>query len=124
MKGRGPRLKVNGRTVRGIAERPEAMAAAPPLPAHESDVRHRGGADHLDVLIADRSTVQTVKQTLAAPEEDGHDRQVQLVDETGAQVLLDRRYAAPQADVGASRRLECPRQRRLDPIGDEVERRS
>ena len=82
-------------TVRGIAGRPEAMPAARPLLAHESDVRHRGRPDHLDVPVADRSTVQTVKQTLAAPEEDGHDRHVQLVDETGAQVLLDRRHAAP-----------------------------
>ncbi len=41
----------------------------------------------------------------------------------GAQVLPDRRHAAPQADIGASRRLERTRQCRLDPVGDEVERR-
>src|SRR6266446_8253146 len=96
-----------------IAGRPEAMAAAPPSLAQESDVRHRGRADHLDFLVADRSTVQTVKQTLAAPEEDRHDRQVKLVDEAGAQVLLDCRGAAPQADIGASRRVDRPRQCRL-----------
>src|SRR5260370_34146737 len=97
------------------AGRPEAMAAAPPSPAQESDVRHRGSADHLDILRADRSTVQTFKQTLAAPEEDGHDRQVQLVDETGAQAPLDRPRAAPQADTAPSPPPHPPRQRPPSP---------
>src|SRR6202049_3066562 len=47
------------------------MPAAPPLLAHKSDVRHRGRPNHLDVPVADRSTVQTVKQTLAAPRKMG-----------------------------------------------------
>src|SRR5262245_52170539 len=45
-------------------------------------------------LIAQSPHVDVLEEMFAGPEQDGADRQVQLVDESGAQILPDRRYAA------------------------------
>ena len=62
-----------------------------------------------------------VEETFAAAEEDGHDRQVQIVDEAGPQVLLDRGHAAAEPDVGLAGGIGRPLQGRLDAVLDEVE---
>ena len=58
------------------------------------------------------------------PSRIGHDRQVQLVDQAGAQVLLDGGDAATEPDVLAAGGRACLLERRLDAVGDEVERRA
>ena len=64
-----------------------------------------------------------VEESLSRAEEDRNDRDVHLVDQASAQILLDRGRAATQPDVEAIGRLESARQCRLDSVGDEVERR-
>ena len=65
-----------------------------------------------------------VEQPLARAEHDRDDVQVQLVEQAGGEVLVDRARAAGDRDVlvagGRARLLE----RGLDPVGDEVERRA
>ena len=46
-----------------------------------------GRADELDAPVASRTAVEPVEERFAASEEDGHDGQVQLVDQLGAQLL-------------------------------------
>ncbi len=64
-----------------------------------------------------------VEEPLPATEEDGHDVDGELVDESGAQVLLRRRGAAADRDVLAVRRGDGLLERALDAVGDEVEGR-
>ena len=73
----------------------------------------------LDALVAQRAHVDAVQEMLAGAEQDGRDRQVQLVDETGAQILPDRGYASAQPDVAAGRRILRLLQRGVDAAGDE-----
>jgi len=96
-----------------------------PLPRRsgQTDVRHRRGADQLDALVAVGAAVEVVEEPRATAQEDGHDRQVQFVDQAGAQVLLHGRRAAAEAHVLAAGGVERPGQRRLDAVVDEVERR-
>ena len=63
-----------------------------------------------------------VEQPLAAAQEHRHHDDVQLVDQTGSRVLPDGRGAASEPHVEAGGRVGRPLQRRLDPLGDEVER--
>ncbi len=60
------------------------------------DVRR---ARKLDDLVALRAAVEMVKEPLAFAEEDRHDGQVQIIDQPGAQVLLDHHRAATEQDV-------------------------
>src|SRR6266571_1927534 len=88
----------------------------------EARVGYPGGADELDTLVAEGASVEAIEEALTGAEEDGHDRDVHLVDKAGLQVLLDRCRAAPQPHVQAARRRESLRQRRFDAVGDEIER--
>ncbi len=45
--------------------------------------------DHLGALLALGATVEAVEEPFSTPQQDRHDRHVELVDEAGAQVLLD-----------------------------------
>ena len=56
----------------------------PRSPTHQEDVGDSRGADQLGALETLRAPVQVVEETFAAPEEDGHDREVQFVHEAGA----------------------------------------
>ena len=60
------------------------------------------------------------EQVLAGAEQDRAHREVQLVDQPGAQVLPDRGHAAAEADVAAAGRVVRLPQRGLDAVGDEV----
>ena len=48
--------------------------------------------------------VKVVKQMLAAPEQDGRDREMHLIDEPGAQILANGRDAAAEPHILAFRR--------------------
>jgi hypothetical protein len=65
-----------------------------------------------------------VEQPLTAAEKGGHDRQVQLIDQAGPEVLLDRGGPASEPDVVAVGGLERSLERRIDAVVDEVERGS
>src|SRR5260370_1281595 len=52
--------------------------------SYEARMHDRWRCDELDTLIADRATVQVVEESLAAAKQDGHERQVHLVDRAGA----------------------------------------
>ena len=60
-------------------------------------------------LIPERAQVDAGEQMLAGAEQDRPEREVQLVDQAGAQVLPDRRDAAAEADVACRRPLPCAR---------------
>jgi len=60
--------------------------------------------DMLDRFVTQRRQIHTCEQRLSTTHQDRPDRQVQLVDQTRLQVLPDRRHAAAQSDVTASRR--------------------
>ena len=48
----------------------------PRSPTHQEDVGDSRGADQLGALETLRAPVQVVEESFAAPEEDGHDREV------------------------------------------------
>src|SRR5207302_5403910 len=56
-------------------------------------------------------------------EQDGHDHQVHVVDQAGAEVLLDLGDATAEPDVVSTSSPERPLERRLDALVDKVERR-
>ena len=87
----------------------------------------RGGTsarDVLDAFIAQRAEIDTVQQMFPGPEQDGRDRQVQLVDQGGAQILPNGGHAAAQPDVAAARRVPRLLQRGVNAVGDEPELRA
>src|SRR5262249_28096760 len=86
-----------------------------------SDVRHAGSLDRLDLL--ELCVARVLEQPSAASEQDRDDRDDELVEQTGCEVLLgDGRPATERALLlpGCSPRLF---ESGLDPVGDEVERR-
>ena len=90
--------------------------------ADHRGVHDRFARDELAAHIALDDVAGRVEQPLAAAEEHGHDRDVQLVDQARVQVLLDRRRTPTEADVGTVGGRERLVQRGLDAVGDEVER--
>src|SRR5437764_2100448 len=87
-----------------------------------SDVSHPGRLDRLDLLELHISHV--FEQPSAASEQDRDDRDEDLVEQTRCEVLLRDGRPAPERHLLLSGC--CPRlfKRRLDPVRDEVERRS
>ena len=67
---------------------------------------HARRADDLRALVPVGRRADILEQALPAAQQDGHDGDVEVVDETGAEVLLDRAGAAAEPDVGASGSLE------------------
>ena len=65
-------------------------------------------AEDLDAFIAVRATVEVVEEALAPAEQDGDDHQVHVVDQAGAQVVLDRGSATADPDVAAAGGIEGP----------------
>src|SRR5919204_6697311 len=111
-------------------------AAAPPprsrerwsaasLPTHPVlDVRDAGRLERPDLLELDLGVTEVVEEASAAPEQQRRDMELEHVEEPRRQVLVDDLGAAPEPDVLTARGLLRPLQRPLDPVGDEVERRS
>src|SRR2546430_15565948 len=87
-----------------------------------SDVSHPGRLDRLDLLELRIS--HGFEQPSAACEQDRDDRDDDLVEQTRCEVLLRDGRPAPERHLLLSGC--CPRlvERRLDPVRDEVERRS
>jgi hypothetical protein len=48
-------------------------------------MRDGGWADELDAFVAFWAAVEVVEEPLAAAEQDGHEHQVQVVDQAGAE---------------------------------------
>lgn len=76
----------------------------------------RRRAEELHALIAIWAAVEMVEEPLAAAEEDGHDHQVQVVDQAGAEVLLHGGSATSDPDVTSVGGFERSRERRLDAV--------
>ncbi len=89
----------------------------------EVDVCDRGGCDEFDALVAFGIAVEMVEQPFAAVEQDGHDHQVQVVDQAGAEVLLNGGDTTAESDVLSVGGLACSFEYRVDTVIDEVERR-
>jgi hypothetical protein len=86
-------------------------------------VRHRRGAGELHGRPAVERPVEAVEKPLPGAEQHRHDDDVQLVEQAGPQVLPHGGDAAAEPQVRATGRGPGPLQRRLHPVGDEVERR-
>src|SRR5258706_8378800 len=75
----------------------------------------------LPAFVPQRAHVDVVQEMLPGAEQDRPDREMQFVDETGAQELSDRGHAAAQADVAIARGGPSLLQGGVDPLSDEVE---
>lgn len=56
-------------------------------------------AGQLDALVAIWTSIEIVEQSLAAAQQDRHDRQVHFVDQASPEILLDGRCTATNPDV-------------------------
>jgi hypothetical protein len=77
----------------------------------------------LTIEPLERDVDDALEEPLARPEHQRDDVQPQLVDGPRREILVDRRAAAGDGDVGVAGGRAGPGQGRLDPIGDEGERR-
>src|SRR5947207_4880935 len=75
----------------------------------------------LPALVAEGSRVDVVQEVLAGAEQDGPDREMQLVDQPGAKELADRGHAAAEPDVAVARGCFRLLERGPNSPGDEVE---
>lgn len=76
-------------------------------------------AERLEAHVAQ---VEMVEKPLATPEQERDNVELQFLEQSGCQVLLDDAGAAAKHHVLAAGRLARPRERRLDPFGHEVKR--
>ncbi len=75
-------------------------------------------------LFEPETGTDTLEEARTAAQDDRHDVELQLVDETGGQVLVDDVGAAADEDVLVAGRLGAPGSSAgLDAVGDERERR-
>lgn len=63
------------------------------------DAAWRADRLHIETVL---EPLQSVPQAPASPEDEGHDRDVQVVDQVGGQKLANGRWAAADADVQAT----------------------
>src|SRR5215470_17465522 len=75
----------------------------------------------LRALVAEGARVDSVQEMLSRAKQDRRDREVELIDQAGLQVLPDRRDAAAETDVAAARRGSRLLQRGANALGDEPE---
>src|SRR6266496_6489760 len=80
--------------------------------------------DVLRALVAEARRVDACEEMLAAAEEHGRDREVDLVDQPSGEVLANGGDATAKSDVLALSRLGRASQRSMASVGNEVERRS
>src|SRR5437763_1164672 len=69
------------------------------LPLCQNDMRGARRRDVLAALIAELGSVDAGEKVFAGAEQDGGNRQVHLVDQSGAKILLDRGDPAAEPDV-------------------------
>src|SRR4051794_35629181 len=79
--------------------------------------------DRLRHLVAKAWQVDACKQGFTATQNDGRQREVQLVDRSRQQILADRGNAAADLDVQGARGRLSLGERRLDAVGDEMKGR-
>ena len=72
-------------------------------------------------LIAEGGEIEIAKDAFAAADEDGGEDEMHLVDEAGAQVLLDGGGASAEANIFAVGGGDGLLQRAVNAVGDEVE---
>src|SRR5579862_2936667 len=75
-------------------------------------------------LVSKLMKVQSRKQMLAFAQQHRGHRHMHFIDRTQNKILPDRRHASSDPHVLASRRFLCLLQRRLRPIGNEMESRA
>src|SRR5262249_53946703 len=83
----------------------------------ENDVQRSFARDALGAAVAEARRIDAVEEMFAAAEEHGRDREVELVDETGRQVLADGRDAAADSHVFSWCRLLGELERGVDALG-------
>ena len=81
---------------------PAGVAASLPLADGISQMGHPGRGGGADLLQGQAVGVHTVEQADADAEQHGRERDRELVDQAGVQVLLDRLGAAADADVAVA----------------------
>src|SRR4051812_40525114 len=84
-----PRM-VAGRQKRSSEPSKDAEIICLPASAAQVDVHDVGGTGVFDYFVSLGAAVEVVKEAFALAEQDRHDGQMEIVDESGAQVLLDR----------------------------------
>ena len=85
---------------------------------------HRGRADPLDTLVVLRAQVNILKETFPAAEQQRDEHEVQIIDESGSQVLTDRCPPTARHDIPALRGLSRLCERGLNSGVNEVEGRA
>src|SRR5689334_11891178 len=91
--------------------------------AHE-DMRGALTADVLEAFVAERAPVHALEKRLALTQQDRPHGEMQLVDQPRLEILAHRRDAAADTNILAPGGRLCLLERRLDPLGDEVEHRA
>src|SRR5262245_5314368 len=87
----------------------------------QDDVSRGRRRDVLGDFVPEGSDVDPVEQRLAGAQEDRREREVQLVDQARAPILLNRRDTPAEPHVLAGGGLACTRERVFDPARQEVE---
>src|SRR3954469_4473049 len=90
----------------------EPAESAGPVP----EVRDARRLDRVHLLELDLAVPEVVEQSLAALQEDRGDREVDLVDQAGGEILVGDGRPAGEHDVAVPGRRAGPLERRLDPV--------
>src|SRR5256885_2176134 len=90
----------------------------------QNDVRGVRRGNVLAALVTELCSVETAEKVLSGAEQDGRNRQVHLVDQSGAQILPDRSDPAAEPDVLAVGCIEGALKCSVDAVGNEVEGRA
>lgn len=80
-----------------------------------------GARDALTALVTERRRIDAGEEVFAGAEQARADRDMQLVDKSGLEVLPDRGYSAAEPNVLTIGRVDCHLQRRVDSACDEME---
>src|SRR5216117_504739 len=121
------------RVIRGFMEGPytvsRACRAAPNIRAKsralaQKDVGRTFARNVLRAFIAQSTHIDVVQEMLPGTEQDRSDREVQLVDQGGAQILPNNGYAATEADVAATGRSGRLLQSGMNAFGDKAKLRT
>src|SRR6266511_3338765 len=86
----------------------------------KKDVVGAFAGDRLEPLVAERAQVEALKEVLSAAQHHGPNREMEVVDEPGGQILADRGDAAAQAHIHSPGRGFRLLQRRLNSVGHEM----
>jgi hypothetical protein len=102
-------------------EAPDRLGA---VDAGVPDMRHARRFDRLDLSELRQRFAEVVEESSAGSEQDGYHGDQQLVEQAGREVLLHGAGAAADRNILLARGCSCLLERRVDPVGDEMEGRS